>query len=235
LNRSFARFRALRHLESAPGEQRDLSTTQAWALPVQAAFRRLDAMLQAAPASLKRAIGLPHATALVVGTIIGASIFVQPSEITARVPSLPGTLLVWLAAGVLTLLGALVVAELAAAFPASGGVYVYLRELFSPLLAFLWGWAMFWVMHSGILAAIAVVFARYLGYLVPLSPWGEKLAAAGAILALTAVNVLGVRPGSRLQTALTAVKVAAIVLLVLAGALLGPRQGSAGSGQMPVG
>jgi APA family basic amino acid/polyamine antiporter len=94
---------------------------------------------------LRRAIRLPHATALVVGTIIGASIFVQPSEITSAVPSVGGVLLVWALAGVLTLAGALVCAELASAFTRSGGVYVYLREAYHPALGFLWGWAMFWV------------------------------------------------------------------------------------------
>ena len=111
--------------------------------------------------ALRRAIGLPHATALVVGTIIGASIFVQPSEITARIPSVAGVLGVWVAAGALTLIGALVTAELASIFSRSGGVYVYLTEAFGPPLGFLWGWAMFWSMHSGIIAAIATVFGRY--------------------------------------------------------------------------
>ena len=105
---------------------------------------------------LRRAIALPQATALVAGTIIGASIFVQPSEIAARVPSLGGTALAWLVCGVLTLFGALVCAELASTFPQSGGVYVYLREAYSPALGFLWGWAMFWSMHTGIIAAIAM-------------------------------------------------------------------------------
>lgn len=173
-------------------------------------------------ATLRRAIGLPHATALVVGTIIGASIFVQPSEVTGRVPSLTGSMAVWLVSGILTLLGALVVAELGAAFPKTGGVYVFLRELFSPLLGFLWGWAMFWTMHTGILAAIAMVFARYLGYFVPLGPVGGKLAAAGAILTLTVINLLGVKPGSRLQTTLTVIKLVAVVLLVIAGVAFGP-------------
>ena len=75
-------------------------------------------------------------------------------------------MLVWLACGVLTLFGALVCAELASAFPQTGGLYVFLRETFSPLAGFLWGWAMFWSMHSGIIAAIAIVFARYAAHFV---------------------------------------------------------------------
>ena len=102
---------------------------------------------------LRRVISLPRATALVVGTIIGASIFVQPSNVTSLVPSVSGIIFVWLASGLLTLFGALVCAELASTFTQTGGVYVYLKEAFSPALGFLWGWAMFWVMHSGIIAA----------------------------------------------------------------------------------
>ena len=170
---------------------------------------------------LKQGIRLHHATAMVVGTIIGASIFVQPSEITGPVPSLTGTALVWLVAGLLTFFGALVTAELASTFTESGGVYVYLREAFSPLMGFLWGWAMFWTMHSGIIAAIAVVFARYLGYFLPLDPWGIKVAAVGAIIFLSWVNYLGVREGSNLQTAFTVAKVLAIMLMIAVGFALG--------------
>jgi len=182
------------------------------------------------PTRLHRAIALPQATALVAGTIIGASIFVQPSEIAARVPSLGGTALAWAVCGVLTLFGALVCAELASTFPESGGVYVYLREAYSPALGFLWGWAMFWTMHTGILAAIAVVFARYMGTFVSLGPWGTRLAAIAAIAALTAVNVLGVRQGSTLQTALTGAKVLAIVLILLVGFSLGAPAAETGAG-----
>ena len=168
-------------------------------------------------------IRLPHATAMVVGTIIGASIFVQPSEITGQVPSIGGVLSVWLSAGALTLIGALVCAELARTFTESGGVYVYLREAYSPSLGFLWGWAMFWCMHSGIIAAIAVIFARYTAYFVPLGDAGVKAIAISAILILSAVNYVGVKHGSVLQTLLTLGKVAAILLIIILGLTLGSR------------
>jgi basic amino acid/polyamine antiporter, APA family len=166
------------------------------------------------PPRLKRAFTLPRATAMVVGIIIGASIFVQPSEITGRVPSVAGIFLVWLASGILTIFGALVCAELASTFTRSGGVYVYLSEAYSPVIGFLWGWAMFWVMHSGILAAIAMVFARYVGYFIPLSDVATRGTAIGAILALSAVNYLGVRQGSALQGIVTAGKLAVIALII---------------------
>ncbi len=173
-----------------------------------------------APA-LRRAIRLPHATALVIGTIIGASIFVQPSEITARIPTVAGVLGVWLAAGLITLIGALVSAELASTFTRSGGVYVYLSEAFGRPIGFLWGWAMFWSMHSGIIAAVAVIFARYTGYLVPLDDFQTRLVAIGVILVLTAINYVGVSQGSRLQTAFTAGKLVAVLLIVLIGLTIG--------------
>jgi APA family basic amino acid/polyamine antiporter len=172
-------------------------------------------------AELKRSLGLLQATAMVVGTIIGASIFVQPSEITASVPSLTGILLAWTAAGVLTLFGALITAELASAMPRAGGVYVFLRESFSPALGFLWGWAMFWIMHSGIIAAIAVIFARYAAFFLPLDDVGVRLIAVAAVLLISAVNWVGVRQGSALQTGLTLVKLIAIVLVLVAAFTLG--------------
>jgi APA family basic amino acid/polyamine antiporter len=160
---------------------------------------------------------------MVAGTIIGASIFVQPSEITGHVPTVWGALTVWVVAGALTLIGALVCAELASTFPRTGGVYVFLREAYHPSLGFLWGWAMFWSMHSGIIAAIAVVFARYLGYFVPLGDAGTKSAAIAAITVLTAVNYVGVKHGTVLQTAFTGGKLLAIAAIVTAGVAFGGR------------
>jgi basic amino acid/polyamine antiporter, APA family len=153
---------------------------------------------------------------MVVGTIVGSSIFVQPSEVSRAVPSFGGMLLVWIVAGALTWFGASICAELSAVYPRTGGVYVFLRELFSPAAGFLWGWAMFWSMHSGIIAAIAMVFGRYAATIVPLTDLGIRLVAIGGILVLSAINYFGVRPGSAVQTALTITKIAAIaVLLVL--------------------
>jgi APA family basic amino acid/polyamine antiporter len=172
---------------------------------------------------LRRAIGLPQATAMVAGTIIGASIFVQPSEITGYVPSIAGIFLVWLVAGVLTFFGALVCAELASIFTQTGGVYVFLKESFSPSVGFLWGWGMFWSIHSGIIAAIAVIFARYTGYFVHLGDIGIKAVSIAVILVISAVNYLGVKQGSTMQTLFTFAKLAAIIVLVILGFIFGSR------------
>jgi APA family basic amino acid/polyamine antiporter len=184
---------------------------------------------------LTRAIGLPHATAIVVGIIVGASVFVQASEITAKVPSLAGVTMAWIAAGLLTMGGALVCAELSSAFPRTGGVYVFLRETYSPAIGFLWGWSMFWSVHSGIAAAIATVFARYAGYFVPMSDAMLRLVAVVAILVLSAVNYVGVRFGSRVQTVFTAVKILAVGGIILAGVLLEPRAPIVPAGAAPAG
>jgi APA family basic amino acid/polyamine antiporter len=171
---------------------------------------------------------LPDATAMVVGIIIGASIFVQPSEITRLVPSAGGIALVWALSGILTLIGALVCAELSSAIPKTGGVYVFLRDIFGPVVGFLWGWAMFWSMHTGIIAAIAVVFARYVAFFVPLGAAGTRLVAVAAVLALSAFNCFGIKQGSRLQTIVTGAKLAAILVLIAAGLTLAPEATAAG-------
>ena len=180
-------------------------------------------MTAAGTDQLRQAIGLPHAVAMVVGTIIGASIFVQPAEITGQAPSVAGVFLVWLISGVLTLFGALACAELASIFTRTGGVYVYMKEIYGPALGFLWGWAMFWSMHSGIIAALSMIVARYLAYIIPLSDAGIKAVAIASILILSAINYIGVKQGSRLQTLFTLGKVIAVAVIILAGFILGSK------------
>jgi APA family basic amino acid/polyamine antiporter len=170
-------------------------------------------------AGLSRSLTLTNATAMVAGTIIGASIFVQPSEIARHLETPSQIMLVWAACGVLTFFGALVCAELSSVFPQTGGLYVFMRDTFSPLAGFLWGWAMFWTMHTGIIAAIAVVFARYSAHFVPVGEAGIRAIAVAVIVGLSALNYVGVKAGSRVQTALTIAKLVAIVAIVLMGTL----------------
>ena len=177
----------------------------------------------AARPTLDRALRLPHALAMVVGIIIGVSIFVQPTEVSRSVPNIPGIFAVWLLAGLLTLCGALVCAELSSAFPKTGGVYVFLNETISPAAGFLWGWAMFWSAHSGIIAASSVVFGRYVASFAPLDDRGIRVVAIGGILLLSAVNYAGVRQGSGLQAIVTALKLLAIVIILVLVVLLGKR------------
>jgi basic amino acid/polyamine antiporter, APA family len=178
---------------------------------------------------LKRSLGLVHATALVVGIIVGASIFVQPSAIAASVPQIAAVNGVWIVAGLLTLFGALIAAELSTAFPRAGGVYVFLSEAFSPGVAFLWGWAMFWTMHTGIIAAVATVFARYTGFFIPVN---ERVIAVIAVLALSGVNYFGVKQGSVVQTTLTVVKLTGVIGITILAFALGPREPLPGPGSL---
>ncbi len=170
---------------------------------------------------------------MVAGIIIGASIFVQPSEVNRHVPTIPGVLSVWLVAGILTLFGALVCAQLCAAFPRTGGVYVFLKETLSPAFGFLWGWAMFWSAHSGIIAASSVVFARYVALFVPLGDTGIRAVAIGGILTLSFINYLGVRQGSMLQTIVTVSKVIAILLLLVIVLVWGKPAGASAAPAAP--
>src|SRR5688572_980427 len=161
---------------------------------------------------------------MVAGTIIGASIFVQPSEIARHLDTPLAIMSTWLACGVLTLFGAFVCAELASAFPKTGGMYVFLRET-SPLAGFLWGWSMFWSVHSGIIAVIAMVFGRYATLFLPAHLQTDvsiRLLAIAVIVSLSALNYFGVKSSSRVQTALTMFKVLAIAGLVVAGFALAP-------------
>src|SRR5678810_876390 len=163
---------------------------------------------------LSRSITTVHATALVVGIIVGASIFVQPSVITGTVPTVAGVYTVWAISGVLTLFGALIAAELASAYPQAGGVYVFLNKAYSPAVGFLWGWAMFWSMHSGIIAAIAVVFARYVAVFWPMSDLGIRLVAVSVIAVLTVVNYVVVKHGGLVQNIFTAAKLIAVAAMI---------------------
>jgi APA family basic amino acid/polyamine antiporter len=173
------------------------------------------------PAGLRRSIGLWRASAIVAGIIIGASIFAQPSEIIKAVPSEAAAIGVWFGAGLLTLIGALVIAELSSAWPASGGVYVFLKRAFSPATGFLWGWAMFWSMHTGIVAIIAMIFARYFGAFISLDATGTKVVAIAGMLFLSAVNYRGVKQGSALQAALTLIKVVALAAIIVVAFTMG--------------
>ncbi|HKE13782.1 MAG TPA: amino acid permease [Kofleriaceae bacterium] len=167
-------------------------------------------------ADLSRRLGLFDATMLVMGGIVGAGIFINPYVVAREVHSAGLILLAWLAGGVIALVGAFIWAELAARRPAAGGQYAYIREAFHPLVAFLYGWVLLLVIQSGGMAAVAMTFAHYAGELVH-ARLPEAGVAALVLAALTAINCLGVRWGSNVQSALMVTKVAAILALVVFG------------------
>jgi len=163
-----------------------------------------------------RRIGPFSGTMLVVAGIIGSGIFLNPAIVAQRVGSAPLIVATWALGAVVALLGAFIFAELGARRPAAGGGYVYLREAFGELPAFLYGWALLLAIATGAAAAVAVTFASYAAPLFGLAPGNERWLAAGAIVVLSAVNALGVRPGTWTQNVLTVLKLAAIAALVVA-------------------
>ncbi|HYX81239.1 MAG TPA: amino acid permease, partial [Gemmatimonadales bacterium] len=164
---------------------------------------------------LKRELGLLDATMINVGTMIATAIFIVPAEVAAAVPGSLLMILVWIAGGAVSLLGALSVAELGAAYPEAGGQYAYLREAYGPLWGFLYGWTGLLVINPASVAAIAVGFARYFGYFVSLSEAWIRITGILSVLALTALNCRGVRLGATTQNVLTSLKMAALVLLII--------------------
>src|SRR5207253_2994138 len=171
-------------------------------------------------ADLKRQLGLLDATMINVGTIIASAIFIVPSAIALQLHASLPTVLVWIAGGLVSLLGALAVAELGAAMPKAGGQYVYLTEAYGPVWGYLYGWASGVVINPASIAAIAVGFATYCGFFVPLAGAGIKAVAVASIVALTALNCLGVRLGAITQNVLTLIKMALLVVLIVAGFVL---------------
>jgi amino acid transporter len=180
---------------------------------------------------LVRGLGPIAALTLVAGAVIGTGIFVSPS-IVAREVGAPGlSLLVWVVCGILALAGGLCFAELGAAIPRSGGTYAFLHRAFGQRwLPFLFGWSMFAVVLTGVMAAVATAFAIYaghfLGRVMPYGIWTQRAVAIGCIALLTAMNVIGVRLGGRIQVVFTIAKVAGVVLLIAVGLTLGEDAGS---------
>lgn len=192
-----------------------------------------------------RAIGLFDGTMIVVGSMIGSGIFIVAADISKQTGSAGGLLLTWILTGLLTISAALSYGELAALFPHAGGQYVYLREAYSPLWGFLYGWTLFLVIQTGTIAAVAVGFARYLGVLFrSISPtvWivhpialGSKFAISLSvqqfvgvlmILFLTFINTLGVQLGKLIQNVFTTAKTLSLVGLIFLGIFVGRNAGA---------
>jgi APA family basic amino acid/polyamine antiporter len=163
---------------------------------------------------LLRTLRLTDLLLLFIGSVIGSGIFLTPGLILQRVDGSVGlSLLVWVVGGILSLLGALTYAELAAANPEAGGLYCYIRDGFGRAPAFLYGWCLFLVIASGTIAALAHAFTRYLAEIVPLSPIAINIVAAAMIAVVTAVNVWGTRKSSDLQNWTTLTKAGIVVIL----------------------
>jgi len=187
-----------------------------------------------------KGLGLLDSTMIVIGSMIGSGIFIVSADIARLVGSPGGLLLVWIATGILTVSAALSYGELAAMMPKAGGQYVYLREAYSPLWGFLYGWTLFLVIQTGTIAAVAIGFSRFLGVLVPsISPTNwivppinisqhyavslsvQQVVGVVMILFLSVVNTRGLRLGKLIQNTFTSAKTLAVFGLVVAGIVLG--------------
>src|SRR3954464_13602518 len=162
-------------------------------------------------AELRRALGLLDATLVNVGVMIGSAVFLTASDVARVFPHPLAQLAAWIVAGLFSLAGALTIAELSAALPEAGGLSVYLDRAFGPFWGFFYGWALFVVIQTAAIAAVAVAFATYCGHFLPLSPRGEQLVAGAVTAALTGLNVLGVREGVVTQNVVTLAKLALLV------------------------
>jgi APA family basic amino acid/polyamine antiporter len=191
-----------------------------------------------------RGLGLLDSTMIVAGSMIGSGIFIVSSIIARQVGSPGWLLVVWIVTGLLTLMAALSYGELAAMMPRAGGQYVYLREAFSPMWGFLYGWTLFLVIQTGTIAAVAVGFARYTGVLVPwvseknylvepvrlggyaLSLSTAQLVGLLMIALLTFMNTRGLRLGKLVQNVFTVAKTGALVALIVLGIIVGLKSGA---------
>ncbi len=186
--------------------------------------------------TFRRELGLIDAGAIVAGSMIGSGIFIVSADVARTVDSAGWLLLVWILNALMTVLGALAYGELAAMMPRAGGQYVYLREAYSPLLGFLYGWTLFLVIQSGTIAAVAVAFAKFLGVLLPwvsaehplarvgsVSLSTQRLVAIAVIALLTWANSRGLREGKIVQNLFTFAKVAALATLITLGLFVARR------------
>jgi len=168
----------------------------------------------------RRELGLFDATMIVMGGIVGAGIFANPSEVAHRVHTPFLILGVWVVGGFIAMCGAFIWAELATRLPGAGGQYLYLREAYHPSVAFVYGWGLLLVTQTGGMAAVAVIFSSYFRGLTGVN-WSDSVLAAIVLLSLTAINCLGARAGSNIQNLLMLLRIGAIAALVVLGMALG--------------
>jgi APA family basic amino acid/polyamine antiporter len=185
-----------------------------------------------APAPVKEVrleprLGLLDATTIVMGSMIGSGVFIVSADIARQVQS-PGLLIVvWTITALMTIIAALSYGELAAMMPQAGGQYVYLRQAFGPLPAFLYGWTLFLVIQTGTIAAVAVAFAKFTSVFFPLEPRSQQILACATIAVLTWINTRGVREGALVQNLFTIAKTAALLGLIGLGIFGGTPAGQA--------
>jgi len=188
-----------------------------------------------ADSDLPRSLGLFDSTSIVLGIVIGAGIFLMPSLVARAVGSAGWIFAAWILTGALSFFGALAFAELGSMLPATGGQYVYLREAWGSLPAFLCGWTHFLISQSAGIAYLSVSFAIYLSYFVPLGPWLAKGMALAIMTVLTMVNYRGVRLGAAVQNVCTVAKIAGLAIIVVSAFFVPRAPSTAAFGPVSVG
>ncbi len=173
------------------------------------------------PSSLPRVLGPFDACMVVVGSVIGSGIFLKPGIAAAELPTFGWIIAVWIGVGLLTMCGSLAIGELAAMLPQAGGPYVYLREAYGRLPAFLWGWAEFWIVRTGSIGALATATAIYFGTVVPLSRVQQETVTVGLVVVLTIVHLLSTRWVAVVQNLTALAKVGFLALVIVLPYLLG--------------
>lgn len=164
---------------------------------------------------LKKSINIFALTMIAVGSCIGSGIFISPSDVASQLSDGSQVLLLWFIGGVVALTGALSFGELASRFPGTGGVYVYLREAYGDLVAFLYGWCILTVITSGAIAALCLAFSRYISLLFHLGDHLQIPVALGALVTVTIINIVGVRLSAIFSSTLTVLKVVGIAIIVV--------------------
>lgn len=181
---------------------------------------------------LKKEIGFYGLTMIAVGACIGSGVFLTPSDIAFQLGDGKWVIIAWLIGGIVALTGALTFAELGALFPEAGGVYAYLQKGFGKMTAFLYGWSILTVITSGAIAALSLAFARYVSAVIPLTNEGVLVTAASALIAVTLINVFGVKMGELFSSIFTSFKLIGIAAVVIIGIFLGSQlEGNLSSSQ----
>ena len=171
--------------------------------------------------TLPRVLGPFDACMVVVRSVIGSGIFLKPGAAAQHLPNFGLIIGVWIVVGAVTLCGCLAVAELAAMLPQAGGTYVYLREAYGRLAAFLWGWTEFWIIRTGSIGALATATTIYLSEVIPLDRTGQEVVTIGLVMFLCVVNLVGTRWGARVQNVTSVLKIAFLALIIVLPYLLG--------------
>ena len=169
---------------------------------------------------LQRRLTLYGLTMIAVGSCIGAGIFATPGEIVAKFPHAGWVLIIWMIGGLVTLTGALTFAELGGMYPKAGGIYVYLKEAYGKLPAFLYGWVTLLVVNTGSLAALGLIFAKYLTFYVPLTEAAQVWVAISTIGGLTILNIFGINTSQWIISVFTTTKLLALMVVVVLASML---------------